>query len=343
MKAAVTEGQGDIKLVEVPMPETGPYQCLCKTIACATCTGTDQKIIGHKLPWYQDYPGIVGHESIGQVIKTGNKVRNIKEGELVFRPTAVYQGEKLGDYYSLWGGFAEYGLVTDGQALQEDFPKKELHFYVQFQMKLPRNLPVSPTDATMLITLKETAGFVMSLKSTLNTSLVILGTGAVGMSMCFFAKLIGAYPIIVIGRRDEALERMKKFGANFLINNQKEDITGKVKEYTDGKGVELVIDTAGDEKLLSESVGILSETGKVAVYATFETSNPIQNLDQNKIAQGVTGEVQAQNYMCDLVRLNLIPLKDFYSHQMPFSEIVKGFEMLKKKEAFKIAFEMGDA
>jgi len=83
------------------MPEPGPYQCLCKTLACATCTGTDQKIIWHKLPWPQDYPGIVGHESIGRVIKTGNKVRNIKEGELVFRPTAVYQGEKLGDYYSL--------------------------------------------------------------------------------------------------------------------------------------------------------------------------------------------------------------------------------------------------
>ncbi len=105
--------------------------------------------------------------------------------------------------------------------------------------------------------------------------------------------------------------------------------------------MELVIDTAGDEKLLSESVSLLSETGKVAVYASFEISNPTQNLDQNKIAQGATGEVPAHNYILDLVRLNLIPLKDFYSHRMPFSEIVKGFEMLKKKEAFKIVFEMG--
>ena len=341
MKAAITEGQGDIRLVEVPVPEPDSYQCLCKTLACATCTGTDLKIIGHKMVWAQDYPAIVGHESIGRVIKVGSKVRNIKEGDVFLRPTAVYAGEKSGNYYSLLGGFAEYGLVTDTRALQKDQPGVTINSYAQFQMKMPKDLPISPADATMLITLKETAGFVMSLKATLNTPLAILGTGAVGMSMCFFAKLIGAYPIIVIGRRDEALEKMKKFGANFLINNQKEDITGKVKEYTGGKGVELVIDTAGDEKLLAESVSLLSETGKVAIYASFETSNPTQNLDQNKIAQGATGEVQAHNYMCDLVRLNLIPLKDFYSHRMPFSEIVKGFEMLKKKEAFKIVFEMG--
>lgn len=325
------------------MPEPGPYQSLCKTLACATCTGTDQKIIRHKLPWRQDYPGIVGHESIGRVIKTGPKVRHIEEGETVFRPTAVYNGDKLGDYYSLWGGFSEYGLTTDGQALQEDFPGKELHPYVQFQMKIPRNLPVSPSDATMIITLKEVAGFVMSLKVGLNTTLAILGTGAVAMAMCFFARLIGAYPVIVIGRRDEALARMRNFGADFLINNRQEKTTEKVKEYTRGKGVELVIDTAGDETLLAASAELLAETGRLAAYAIFETGDPARNLDQTKVIQGTTGEVPTHNYLLHLVRSNLIPLKEFYSHRMPLSEIAKGFEMLNNKEAFKIVFETGGA
>ncbi|MFH2068889.1 MAG: zinc-binding dehydrogenase [Candidatus Omnitrophota bacterium] len=340
MKAAVTEGDGKLRLAEVPIPEPGAYQCLCKTLACATCTGTDQKIIAHKLPWKQDYPGILGHESVGRVIKVGKKVAHIKEGDLFFRPTAVYQGEKLGGFHSLWGGFAEYGLITDAQAFQEDHPGEAPHFYIQFQMQIPSVPALLPADATILITLKETAGFAMSLKVTLNTALVILGTGAVARSFCFFAKLLGAFPIIVIGRRAEPLEEIKKVGANFTINNQKEDMAKKVKEYTRGKGADLVIDTAGDETLLKESLTLLSQDGKVAPYATFPTGNPTQNFDQSKVARGVTGEVQTHQYMFDLLKLNLLNLNSFYSHRMPFNEIVRGFELLKKKEAFKVVFEM---
>jgi len=326
----------------VPVPEPGPYQSLCKILACATCTGTDRKHIENKLPWKQNYPGILGHESVGRVMETGNKVRNIKEGNIFLRPTAVYQGEKLGNYYSLWGGFAEYGLITDTKTFYKDNPEGILNNYTQFQQKIPEDISISPADATMLITLKETAGFAMSLKITLNTSLVILGAGSVAMSMCFFAKLIGAFPIIVIARRDEPLNRMKKFGANFTVNNKKEDMVKKVKEFTGDKGADYVIDTAGNEKLLTESLNLLAENGKTAPYATFATSNPTQNLDQSKVIQGVTGEAQAHNYMLDLVKMNLLNLEDFYSQRMPFDKIVEGFELLKNKKAFKIVFEMGD-
>ena len=89
MKAAITEGKGDIKLAEVPIPEIGPYQCLCKNLFCTTCTGTDQKIIGRKMLWAKNYPAIVGHESIGRVIKIGRKVRNIKEGTLFLRQPSI--------------------------------------------------------------------------------------------------------------------------------------------------------------------------------------------------------------------------------------------------------------
>jgi threonine dehydrogenase-like Zn-dependent dehydrogenase len=339
MKAAVTDGDGKIRLEEVPIPEPGPYQCLCKVLACATCSGTDLKIISKKLPWEEKYPGIVGHESVGRVIEVGSKVRNLKEGDLFFRPTAVYPGTKLGDYYSLWGGFAEYGLVTDTKALVEDQPDAELG-YSYYQLKIPSDVTLTPADATILITMKETSGFLMSLKVTLNTALAILGAGPVAMCMCFFAKLIGAFPIIAVSRRDESLRRMERVGANFTINNQKEEVAKKVKELTGGKGVDLVIDTTGDERMLYESINLLAENGKVAPYATYSTGDPTKNIESSRIAKGMTGEVPAHNYMLDLVRLGLLKLDNFYSHRMPFSKIVDGFELLRKKEAFKIVFEM---
>ncbi len=339
MKAAVTEGKGDVKIVEVPIPEPGPYQCLCKTLACATCSGTDMKIIHGKLPWKEEYPAIFGHESVGTVLKTGDKVRYIKKGETYLRPTAVYPGQKFGDFYSIWGGFSEYGLITDLKALLEDNPGTEPG-YMQYQMNIPSDVKISPAEAIMLITLKETAGFVADMKISLNKSVAVLGAGPVAMSMCLFAKFFGAFPLIAVARRDEPLENIRRFGVNFTVNNSKENLVEKIREITGGKGVDFIIDTAGDEKLFGEAYNMLAGNGKIAPYATFTKDDALKNLDEMKILRANTGEVPAHNYLLDLVQMNKVNLKDFYSHTMPFSDIEKGFEMLKKREAFKIVFEM---
>jgi len=339
MKAAVTEGKGDVKIVDVPVPEPGPYQCLCRMLACATCTGTDLKIIHGKLPWEEKYPAIFGHESVGKVLKTGNKVRYIKEGETYLRPMSVYPGQKFGGYHSIWGGFSEYGLITDMKALLEDNPGTEPDC-MQYQMNIPGDIKISPGEAIMLITLKETAGFVADMKITLNNSVAVLGAGPVAMSMCLFAKFFGAFPLIAVARRDEPLEVIRRFGVNFTVNNSKEDMVKKAIELTGGKGVDFIIDTAGDEKLFAEACRMLAGNGKIAPYATFTRADALEGISESKILKANTGEVPAHNYLLDLVRMNKVNLKDFYSHTMPFSEIGKGFEMLEKREAFKIVFEM---
>ncbi|MDD3726447.1 MAG: zinc-binding dehydrogenase [Candidatus Ratteibacteria bacterium] len=337
MKAAITDGKGNVWLEEVPVPEVGPYHCLCNVLACATCTGTDIKIMYGKLPWKENYPAVLGHESVGKVIKTGEKVRYVKEGDIILRPTAVYPGEKIDGYYSIWGGFAEYGLVMDTEAFLEDHPGEETG-YGKFQMKVPST--IEPADAIMLITLKETAGYVADMGITLNDSVVVLGAGPVAMSITLFCKLRGAFPVIVVARRDDPLENIKRFGANYIINNTKEDMQKKVMDITGGKGVKYIIDTAGDEKLFQDAFKILARDGKIAPYAVFP-EEVFKRVDGTKILNAQTGEVPAHNYLLDLVRFGIVDLKEFYSHKLPFSEIKNGFEMLKNKEAFKVVFEMG--
>ena len=339
MKAAVTEGKGDIKLVDVPVPEAGPYQCLCKILACATCTGTDKKVVKSTIPWKVTYPGIVGHESVGTVLKRGKKARYIREGDIFLRPTAVYSGSKLGPYSSMLGGFAEYGLVTDVKALLEDNPGTAPG-YAQFQMKIPEDVIITPADATMVITLKETAGYVADMNLSVNSSVLLLGTGSVAMSMSFFSKIYGAFPLIAAGRRDEPLDSMKKFGANFTVNTEKEALEKKVMEITGGNGVDYIIDTAGNADLFIRASRILGENGKIAPYATYDNPEKLQSVDKRFIMNARTGEVRTHRYLFDLVKLGIVDPGSFYSHRMPFSEITKGFEMIENREAFKIVFEM---
>lgn len=342
MKAAITDGSGHLFISTAPEPKVEDYTCLCQILAASSCSGTDQKIINGALPWKETYPGILGHESVGRVIEIGKRVRHIKAGDIFLRPTAVYPGDKLGGFTSLWGGFAEYGLVTDTQAIAEDRADITPNPYTVFQQKIPSG--IAPAEATMLITLKECASFMAKLDIRLHTSLAILGSGPVAAGMVYFAKLLGAFPVVAIGRRDEPLQRMRDVGADATINCLTEDMGKSVREITSGKGVEVIVDCAGDSGLISSASRLLAVNGRIAPYAVGHDFT--YTLDRNigseswKFIFTQPSENLAHQYVLDLHRLHALPLGSFYSHRLPFSQIAEGFDLLKKKEAFKIVFEM---
>jgi len=344
VKAAIADGRGNVEVKEVPDPVPGPYQCLCKTLACATCTGTDQKIVDGKLFPGMKYPGILGHESYGKVISCGSKVRNIHEGEMFLRPIAAYHGELLGGYHSCWGGFSEYGLVTDVKALLEDDKNAAAPFYCKYQQQVPAELQLTPAQATMLVTQKELAGYIKNVEVRDGSSILVLGAGSVAMSMCFFAKLKGAFPVIVVGRRDDALADCMKAGADSVINNAKEDLVEQVRKITDGKGVSFVLDAAGDAGMLAKSASCLASSGKISIYATrgggsLELNN-FQGPSSWKFEFNGPDEAGSHQYLLDLVRLKAVNLDLFYSHRIPLSEFKEGFALLRSKKAYKIVFEM---
>ncbi|HOK57029.1 MAG TPA: zinc-binding dehydrogenase [bacterium] len=340
MKAAITEGKGDVKIKEVSIPEINDYQCLCKTLACATCTGTDLKIIDGKMFWCKNYPVILGHESVGVVIKKGKKVRYIKEGEIFLRTTCVYPGEKIDLYWSAIGGFSEYGKITDIKAMKEDNKEKEINHYTVYQQKIPEELNISPFDATIFITLKETASFLLNIGCKFENSLLILGSGPVGMSLVYFSKLIGCFPVIVAGRNSKTLEHIKKIGADFIINTENEKIE-KVKEITNGKGVDFIIDTTGNTEFVLSVINLLSENGKIAPYASYSEPSPFKKYEKTgKFILKGPSEPITHNYILKLTEMNILKPSLFYSHILPFEEIEYGFQLIRKKEAFKIVFKM---
>lgn len=342
MRAAVTDGKGKVWIAEVPRPEPGPFQCLCRHLACATCTGTDLKHIHDGLPWAQTYPGLLGHESIGEVIEVGAKVTAYRVGDWVLRPAAAYPGETLGGYTSMWGGFAEYGLVTDVAALKAADPSAVANNYTRFQLPVPRDLGVSPADWTMIITLKETASYASSLGVRLNSRVAVLGAGSVGIAMMRFAKVFGATPLLAVARRDEPLAYAREVvGADAVVNAAREDVAGRLRELSGGAGLDLLIDTSGDPELVGRCLPALAEGGKAAGYATYPRGQTLaQHVPAAQLATGRTGEDAAHAYMIDAVRLGLVRLRDYYTEALPFAGLAEGFERLQGKQAMKFVFEM---
>lgn len=338
MKAAIAYGNGILKIEEVPIPKPNKYQALAKIDACASCNSTDRKIIDGKLPFVTDYPAILGHESVGSVVEVGAKAKKFEKGKRYSRPAAICMGQQMGQFRSGWGGFAEYGLLTDNQAMIEDGadpgslnPDANLHQLVPDD--------IGPEDATMMITLKEVLDNVLNFKVNPGKPFVVFGPGAVGTCFVLFAKLLGAYPVVSIGRRDEPLERARKLGADAAINNTKENVKDAVFEVTRG-GADAVIDAVGDMAFLSSAPELLASGGRLGFYGVDTSMDVRLNLlagpAQWSLVKVSQDETRVQDLLIGYIRRGAVRLSDLYSHVVPLGDLKKGFDLLFLSSTFAV-------
>ena len=322
MKAAVITEPGRLEIAEVPDPASGPYQALVRMLACGTCSATDLKIIDGKFG-PTDYPVILGHESVGEVIEVGERVANLDVGDHVLRPCAVYPGEMLGEFSSGWGGFAELGLVTDREAQVAD--GLEPTAYAGFQQVVPGE--VNPADATMLITLKETLSWLQDLDLEPGDEVLVIGDGSVGLSFAHWAKVLGAATVAVAGHHDDRLERAFSIGADLAINTREQDLAEALQSAGGPAKFHAVIDCVGGSESLHQAMSLVTSGGTVSPYGTQPREKYPVDFGRGggsyRIQFAYGGEGRAHEQMLDAVRLGLVAPSDYYSHEMPFEEIAE--------------------
>lgn len=340
MRAAIVRGPGQVAVEPVPEPVPGDYDALVEILACGVCTGTDSHILAGAFPWLAPYPFILGHESIGRVVAVGPRVRHLKTGEMVLRPVAVRPGETLGPYGSVFGGYAELGLVADARAIVEDTPRGEapkLPAFATAQQVVPPDF--DPLDAGMFITFKETLSWLHGLGPLFGKSVLVLGTGPVGLCFVRIAKYLGADPVIAVGRRDERLDLAAALGADETINTARREIAATARALTAGKGVDYLVEAIGDGDLLAEAMRAVADHGQVAVYGVPpapETALRWSGMPPTWQFRLIRPrEAEAHALALDLVRLGFLDLRAFVSHVVPLSGIGEAFRLLREKKALK--------
>lgn len=90
--------------------------------------------------------------------------------------------------------------------------------------------------------------------------LIHAATGAIGLAMVQMAKRAGA-TVFATSSDDAKLERLKRYGMDVAINNQREDFVEVAKRHTGGLGVDLVVDSIAG-KNLPLSVAVLKYAGR---------------------------------------------------------------------------------
>jgi threonine dehydrogenase-like Zn-dependent dehydrogenase len=344
MKALIVTRSHQPELQDLAAPKPGPYEALVKILACGVCSTTDRELIKGTQPYNKDYPCVLGHEAVGEVVEVGAKVRSYKRGDWVTRPVAIWPGERRGELASAWGGFAEMGFVRDARAMAADGNPALLHDYTALRQNVVRRDDLDLGEAVLAISLGETSSWFQHLPSVAGKRVCVAGTGIAGLSTVLWAKLAGAKQVLVLGRRKERLDLAVDLGADGGLNVKDGDPVPALKQLAGG-GVEFFFEAVGQKEMLRTAVGVLTRGGVFARYAVAPEGG------YEMPARWVPGDFSIQTpdadehltyaWACDLLRKGFLPWRKLLTHRWPLAEFQTALQEIGAGKVVKGMLTMG--
>ncbi len=217
MKAVVCKQFGppsSLVLEEIEPLKPKEKEVVVEVKACGV-NFPDTLIIQGLYQFKPELPFTPGSDIAGIVKEVGEGIKHVKPGDEVFG-------------FVMHGGYAEE-VVVPGNACFQKPPGMEFPVAASFMMAY----------GTSYHALKDRG----RLKEG-ETLLVLGASGGVGLAAVELGKLMGA-KVIAAASSTEKLELCKKYGADQVINYDTEDLKAKIKELTNGKGVDVIYDPVG--------------------------------------------------------------------------------------------------
>lgn len=224
-----------LKLQDQPDPTPGDNDLLIEVHASAM-NPVDYKIRSGKFRAPRELPIIPGFDCSGVVVGMGKDVTGFKEGDEVFAHPGVFRN----------GAHAQRVAVDCRAAAHK-----------------PATLDHAAAALLPLVTI--TAWEAIHTRARLHTSETILiqgGAGGVGHIAIQLARTHGCRVLTTAGR-DESINLCKQLDADHIINYREQNVPDAVKELTDGKGVNVVLDCVGGESF-APNLECLAPEGRLA-------------------------------------------------------------------------------
>ena len=337
MKALTVTAQHTLQLADISKPEIGDYDALVSIKACGICSTTDRELIAGTQPYHSDYPCVLGHESIGEVVEVGPKVKYIKPGDLVTRPYGILPGQTRDGYASAWGGFSEYGTVTDRKAMMDDGDHSLADDYTALRQNVvPEG--VSVKAAVLAISLAETASWAWLQPSAAGKNVVVFGTGIAGLTIALWWKMAGARSVTVVGRRQERLDLAKAVAADYAINSTEVDPAEELVRLI-GCKADLGAEAVGSREVMKQIISSLGSGGTACIYGVpeglaYELPMGLSagNID---ISLKPADEHVAYEWACRMIALGKIPVDLLMTHEFMLEEYDAAWQAVKDGNVVK--------
>ena len=254
---------GDVRIENVPDPTIQePTDAVIRVTRACIC-GSD--LWPYKTLQPSDGARVMGHEAIGVVEEIGRDVGTVEVGDVVVMPFAFSDGtcifcEEGLQTECLHGGFFGNADVPGAQSEAVRIPQADGTLYA---------LPVGEDDTLMpsLLTLSDVMGTghhaAVVAKVGPGKSVAVVGDGAVGLCGVIAAKRLGAEQIIIMGRHQDRIALAREFGATDAVGERGAEAVERVKELTDGYGVDAVLECVGFDPSMETAIDIARPGGAV--------------------------------------------------------------------------------
>ncbi len=347
-RAVVQTGPRALALRELPLPEISSDDALLQVEACGIC-GSDYEQYQGALP--VRFPVVPGHEPVGRIAEIGDVAARrwgVEAGDRVCVEapipcghcreclTGAYRlcsGHRRFNAYGyvgldvppgLWGGYADY-LYLDPNAI--------VH-------KIDPAIP--PEIATFFNPLG--AGFRWAVEMphlAPGDTIVILGPGQRGLASVIATKEAGAGCIIVTGLAadEHKLALARDFGAHHAINIERDDPAAIVRDTTDNRGADVVIDvTAYAVEAVTQACNMARRGGTVVLAGT-KGPKPVPDFIVDRLILkeltliGALG-VDYGNYdrAVRLIESGKYPLERMHTHTLPLEQAERALRILAREE-----------
>jgi len=294
MKAWVHYGFNDMRLEEVAYPRLQPGWAIVKvkvvqpSITEALLSqglSTLDALVKAVEKRMKEKPPVqlFGHEFAGEVVEVGEGVDTLRKGDRVTADAhltchkcyycKIGARERCLNFevvgFSIPGAFAEYVALP-----------------AEILFKLPET--VSDSEGACIQPLSECVAAVDSARLSTGDTVVILGQGVMGLSTMQAARVSGAGRMIGIDVREEALRIAAQLGADETINATKVDAIQKVRQLTDNRGADIVVEAAGGSmkmglagtRALEQAAEMVTVAGKIIQIAHLE--KPLDRFDTGR-------------------------------------------------------------
>lgn len=262
MKVAVMNGIGKMGFEKRDIPQPKADEVLVKLEYVGIC--------GSDLHYYEtgaigDYvvepPFVLGHEPGGVIVEVGANVQHLKVGDRV----ALEPGKTCGHCEFCKQG--KYNLCPDVVFFATPPVDGVFQEYVAHEadlcFKLPEN--VSTLEGALIEPLA--VGFHAAIQGDahLGQKAVVMGAGCIGLVSMMALKARGVSEVYVVDIMEKRLEKAMELGATGVINGAKEDVLERVQQLTDGKGMDLVIETAGTEITTRQAIHMAKKGSNIVL------------------------------------------------------------------------------
>lgn len=334
---------GKFEIKDTPMPVCGDDDVVVEIKHMGIC--------GSDVMFYQDptvggeldtkLPVVLGHECAGKVIEIGKNVKKFVVGDMVALEPGVPCGKCE---YCLSG---KYNLCPDVDFMAAPpWKSGALHRYLRhpaaFTFKLPDNMDT--IEGAMIEPLAVGVHAAGRAAVEPGQSVLILGAGCIGLMTLLACKNRGVSDITVVDLFENRLEKALELGAARVINGKETDTIQEVGRLTDGKGMDVIFETAGSGATAKQIPYLVKAGGKAVLVGNVHGATPMELFEMNNKEADILTVFRYRNIFPVAiagVAAGNIPVKKVASDFFTFEQVNEAFEcaLKEKQTALKVVIE----